>query len=616
MIKLVDRLVKEDVGMICCVDDENAGPTLDDMAAVVSLLMSFDSDQLTDLGKRYAEWQLLLAEIQAGIANDPLERSSTIEADLRDYCDERSWSDEKVIEFGNAAKDAVSGGHIGGTSVRLKEIFKNSPVDFRTYSFREWLSAAAEVVSKADQNHRVLLLVDERNENELDVDVDGIRLLADVFGKYSEKSDFIDCVVVTANCGIDQEVDESHAVFEKVSDLVKKAAGEGIGVSRPHAVFVLSKARLAAGKKANKIAMQFNVYFDRFRAARFTRHLTKASRDLLINALDEAIDSLYSIPLAALHGSVFVSSLEEGTTEIDTFLRLINIKQRFYLEREAYKNAQLSEAVQELREIPAQSLATYVFPEQLRELRSLEFERSGEHINSLYSPLACGDVFQFKGQDSKGNAILKMAILLGNPCDLTLRSEGLRQAVTGLLVPVERITVADLKARKSDSSPLAYTLESGHHPGDTAYIFRTNYAESIQLSILDLVTYSRDGNARFDPAAINAATPGLTLHQKAAIAQFKVDDELAHPQFQIFGMNMKPSKTSNLPKVKVGKRDFDYSLTYDIARVWRLNSDYAGAALGALARSISRPAFDHDFLNGWIRAGAPARAVNGEQQAA
>ena len=571
------RLRADNISIVCCIDDENASEDVDSVEQLAGILALAGPTELKFLETAHHD----VFQIVDSLTNDDeLARLDELTRALTTAAGERRWTTDNLRAFvaGLPRQEPAS----DSISAKLAGVFAGSGAEFQRFTFAEWVDQSADVIRRAAPDNRLLLLIDLTN-NDPSTSVDGVEVLARLFHDNASIRSCIDCIVVTSMHEPDTELAGSQAIYQQVREKVAT-----MGETKAHKVFVLSKARLA--EEDATVQKQMIVHFDRLKASRLGRDLAEASRRLLQEAVSEATDWLEEVSLPEFHWSVFRSSQQEGTSEIQTLLRLVSLKQGLNLENAFPSDPKIMEAITGLRSIPRQSVEHSETPQELEAMRRLEFEREGKHVNRLRRPVVCGDVFAFTGRAGGGPQKTLEAILLGNPCDLSLREDGKRNAKVGFLIPIERRMVGD------DVGKLAIVFKTGDRPTDTQYVIRPNKMAVVPLSILDLVWLNDDGVARLPADTVPALTEALSLSQQKAGGRMTANTFQTLATMQVFGLDLKP----DLTKVKVAGRGQVDEVQYPVARTWRMTQDYAAAALLEFSQTMARPAFGHDFIRGWV----------------
>lgn len=584
MTELTDRLSERKIVSIFCIDDENAPPAVESIDEAVEAIATQSPRRLRNFAKIDSRFEAL-SELRTGQNDIEVDERR---AQLRPVVEELVEKHHLLGQDFRRLGETLYQGYKGDTADRLTVPFPGRLL--QSLSFAQWREQVAGIVQGVSADARILLLVDERNDRETTVDLDGVKVLASLWRDHRAALAHIDVIVLTSNCAPDKEFEEARSLLQAVREELRAAPPLANEVTR---AFVISKDRL----DQDPLDSHFVVHLNRLRAAQLRGELVALTTQALREAVTESIGWFEQIPLSEFQGSVFVSSGNEGAAEIDTLLRLAGIRQRVGLEQKLRSDGTLRDKLAELRSFSLKQLdAEHVAASQsdLRELRHLEFERPANHVNSLMAPLACGDVFFFKS-----GAFERTAMLIGNPCDLALRSDGTRKLRRAWLVEVSRDTKAVLQKLEQDRgarAPLSYMLLTGNRDQDTAYLFNNSNIESIDLTVLDLCWTNTHGNAElYPPSALDAFGFVLppqrkrlqTLAEKARISKFG--------SIELWGADLPPTVEDSDEQV-LGEVRLDKRVSYSISRCWRLAPEFAAAVLSVLAQSMARPVFGHDYL--------------------
>lgn len=584
---MLELLKERGFKAVYCIDDENAVPHIDSLEALARAVVLATSRRR----KRLAQEDAFFNDVLPIAGRDGADTESR-QADVRAWLEEQDPEElsQARLQF---ARKVIYEGYTGPTHDRLRKQLHEAEVELRAFSFREWKEAGHELLATASMESRILLLVDEINDVEPEVDLNGQDVLADVYATQQDRLAFIDAIVVTSNCEPDAELEESQKIYEEVVGILH---ARGLEQSFKK-VFVLSKERLSD----HSLVTSFEWHLNRIEAARLSIDLAEATKQVLESAVGESLDWLKRIPLLEFHHSIFVTATNEGAAEIDTLIRLASIKQRVALEKLLRDNAHVQTLIEEMRKMTRTGLgaasSTFSTP-MLKKLREEEFERAGDHINVLRAPLASGDVFKIRLTSTTGEESEQFAMLLVNPCDLVIRQDGKRKLTTGLLVEVEKVQrqqAEQTAAAQKSGPPLTYRLATGHADDDIVYVFQNSRVESVPLYVLDLCWTNARGTVELIPSDIVATSESLTPPQRARLMNLVERSEQARfSRLEMWGHDVLHTRsqvsTETIQQVQAG-----WSVAYPIQRVWRLAPEFAAAALAALAQSLSRPVFGHDY---------------------
>jgi hypothetical protein len=582
MTALGDRLAGRSIARVYCIDDDNVPPliqTADEAAAAIATQQTRRMRAFAALDSRFNDVSLLRQQI----SNLEVDERS---AQLRPVVDELATQQGLQGKDFEALRATLYQGYKGETAEKLRVPFPGRLLT--SLSFAEWQRDAEQILGSATATSRILLLVDEINTREPDVDLDGVKLLASLWRSHRGALAFIDVIVLTSHCRPAQEFAEAQTLLESVRAELRDPALEP-QVTR---AFVLSKDRL----DQQPLEQQFVIHLNRLQAAQLRGELVTLTTQVLQEAIRDSVSWLEQIPLSQFQGSVFVSSESEGAAEIDTLLRMAAIRQRVGLEKKLRMDGELRAKIAAMRSFSLKAIdADQVTASQLelRQLRQQEFERAGDHVNSLLAPLACGDVFIFKSDQLE-----RTAMLLANPCDLVMRSDGTRKLRRGWLVELTKGAKAELLQREQQQgarAPLSYMLPTGNRDEDEAYLFNNSSIEAIDLAVLDLCWTNEGGKVAFDPrSAQQAAQFVLPPQGKRLLVLARRVNEAKFTTIELWGYDFAPV-VEQAENVELGNVRTSTRVSYEIRRDWRLAPEFAGAVLSAMSQCIARPVFGHDY---------------------
>jgi hypothetical protein len=585
--KLEDRLALRRIARVYSIDDEHAAaPRIGTVEQLAEAIHRVTQKVLKQALRRVPA----LEEFRKRRAAEGYSEldGETQKAELR-VLGERLYAEQKL-----SGDDLVAfAAFIGETKPRetAEKLSKVFGERLNVLSFERWVKDHQSIVDSANDNERILLLLDEKNDEEQHVGIDGEGILTQLWRTHSDRLAFIDTIVITSNCTRDNEFQEAQNLLESVRENVPDDV-------KPHVsrAFVLSKERLTR----EPLDAEFVIHLDRLAATQLRGELAEMTATILKQAVDESIKWLEQIPLSEFQGSIFISSQNEGAAEIETLLRLAQLRQRIQIEETLLRDGALIAKVRDLRRFSLEHLDTpYRVAAQhaLRDLREQEFARPGPQLNSFLPAISCGDVFRIV--DAKGE---RHAVLLANPCDLMLRLSGKRKLSRGWLVevikgPLEQVERHIVEKESGAGAPLVYVLKTGDQADAVTYLFRNSTVDAIDLTVLDLCWTNTSGQAALLPDQLPAAYDFVLPAQKARMKILLQASPGCFPLVEVLGSILQPTVTPVAP-YQVDGVDVNEQPSYNVERVWRLAPEFAAAILSSLAQSISRPAFGHDYLRG------------------
>lgn len=330
-------------------------------------------------------------------------------------------------------------------------------------------------------------------------------------------------------------------------------------------------------------------------------------RGTIAQSFQNAAEKLLSVPPEQLDAFVFERGYKEGVSELHVVERIItaqlgqDMRMFFGTDEAALKS------IYRLRDLRGIPLATtgMVPDENLARFRSAEIWESEELINRSYSPIACGDVFEFDPGEKDTAKIPRRFIVLAQPCDIALRPDGKRAHDLAFL--------AQLKKGKVERKPKVYPLPFKLDGEEWHCSFHD--VTVVRLSVLDLASFREDGRIRVDdghnqPHGLLASQQKIYAERTAAAAKILaaaqqiVGGGLLTDGLQLCVSQESPFKQVFAPTfvpIHNPKHDNDPSdnkkrVTWRLRRCGRIRHPYIAALLDEYLGVIGRHAFDLDFM--------------------
>ena len=426
----------------------------------------------------------------------------------------------------------------------------------------------------------------------------GLDMLQALWNGKSQGTAFI----LTHETNISGEAKTEQELREKMRDL------GGLGLP----VCVIAKERLSdKADDEEGMAAALRVGVKRAGLRRSLHEVLTRARTKLHEAIDEAALNLLTVPPEQLESHVFERGYKEGVSELHVVERAITA----HLGKEARGFFGIDEQVlastqrlRALRAIPLDTTTTAPEP-HLAAFREAEVWEAEELLNRALTPIACGDVFKLDSDEQATRTSKQKFILLGQPCDISLRPEESRRAQdTGFLVPLKTKTTLSKADPKAPLLP--FTLRGEQWACD----FRN--ASVARLSILDLASFRSDGRVRVDNEHV--APPSLLPAQQRVYEERtkSASDALADtnlrpqsgrvtPGLQMTFASADAFKHIHSPVFEDGSKQKvngqtitrPKRVTWRLRRCGRVRMPYAAALLELYTGVMSRQAFDLDFMS-------------------
>lgn len=317
-------------------------------------------------------------------------------------------------------------------------------------------------------------------------------------------------------------------------------------------------------------------------------------------ACDKFHKGLKSIDPATFNRMVIASSKAEGCWEFDALSRIIMI----YLNkgmRDGMKEQFVSfqQNTNSIRALDGPYQSEYVNHDVINMIKREEWYEETEYVNRVYSPISNGDIFKI------GN---KFFILLGQPCNLSIRPEGKRgyDLDQAFLLPL--VTKDKVKEKFHNNEGLVGRLQYPFEKEYTNVVFCDR--KRVSLSVLDLVSYNENGVAQIDLNISSNQLTGREIMQDNMLLRYDkifekirkykeaceaIDNKLEKEQkpailkFFCRAYEMGDEKVMKKPTIS------ENQIRLDVQRVGRYNNYGAHVLLQQFMGYMSRPEFPGDL---------------------
>lgn len=345
--------------------------------------------------------------------------------------------------------------------------------------------------------------------------------------------------------------------------------------------------------------------------------LRRRVRERFYEELDAVEKRLTGNAPSVLEDVVFRTSSEGGAWEADTWFRFFEALGSTNAKLKLAKNKDVRTdiaAVRQLLALKPERVDSKESVDLIRDLDEKEAYYGKDAINEAGMPIANGDIFK----TDTG----KLFVLVGQPCDLEIRSDGRRardvDAATLLPLKPTRRKIphraedqqeGEQEPRQAQAPPVqeetrsAFKMPPGCPGGSDEKEALMKPEFTVSLDILDLVSYNESGKAELNPEADDGLNPHLPGLQKRLD---KIKDEAAKTIKKVeFAEKLREAgeldKTSRNQIQKGLFRGWppfqpangamgSGSYSFNFKRIGRLRGTYADALLVAHAAARSRTA--------------------------
>lgn len=362
---------------------------------------------------------------------------------------------------------------------------------------------------------------------------------------------------------------------------------------------VLSKRRL--GQNDASLLLDG---FRRMMLVQHISHLKRTCREILEPSIAQAMTAIDEISVYDFDQAIFRSSNVEGVWEGDTYFRLFNATVQRYAQRGMHESEELREQIMQIR--GKFTNGKPVDPSEARtawKLRRRELYEDPSFVNKHYLPITNGDIFRV----TRGTGeVARTMVLVGQPCDLAVRSKGKRKFDES---DFGRMAIwLEAEAPQAGDNGKAYAFDLDYFQEDKGERSRVHvgHVHYVRLAALDLCALNNDGRASLPldttvnlPLLLPSWQKRVTLLQevwKEPLSRLPNDMGLNENQRNALmtGLIPRPCQSVNVSVSLEGDAD-NRVLTLGIERVGRMASELSTALLGAVAAYMSRPASAHDL---------------------
>lgn len=338
----------------------------------------------------------------------------------------------------------------------------------------------------------------------------------------------------------------------------------------------------------------------------YTEKMKALAKSAFEQALKDALEEFANLDPIDFEHMIVKSSEDEGVSELETLLRLYSIVQKDRVKTELLREERLSNFLGAARTVKKVVDVARTLPDaaskRLAQLRVGELYETGDLINKFKDPLRNGDLFEIGNPTS-----LKLWVLIAQPCDLMVRSNGKRAHEDNFKVAVLAPVKKGPLGKPPEAKPgQGFTLERLDHKGMQSAFVSFADATPVDLCVLDLAVLRTDGKCELN--ALEAIDKGsfasLAWDERAkrlrdaykAIAK-KVEavrEEHGDVRANEVATYLLPPTAPAAAFRKFGGYDKG-KFAYKVKRYGRVREPFATSLLAAFSRYMSRDAHEHDF---------------------
>ena len=459
----------------------------------------------------------------------------------------------------------------------------------------QWIDQKSNIVESSSPDERVLCLFDQDLTGVGLSDQAGIELLQETTLTSACDEERVYCGLLSHNFSPSEEevswrqVEKEHGVsLEKFLPISKQRLEDPFEFA--HAI------KLSAMNRTSE-------------------QLKGMARDVIDEARAYSADQLNDLTVNDFDHVIVRSSQEEGVWEIYTLFRIFGIfeyRARRDKALEVSRRQAFTLLTKKLRNFGSINTSLDKPPSsRIWAIRRTELYDEN-YINQQFQPVELGDIFESDEQK---------LILMAQPCDLVLRSDGVRKLRSGTLIPI--IFLAKRPEASEAYAECPYFSDDAHG----RWYLDFQKAVDISLDVLDLATFREDGECRFH---LSGQMPDDLFHPWKFRYNFlseKFNKLMKVIEHTLSALQAIYSTEENQKEVldqllsvfslegdsftpKYSEREFIFSLR----RVGRLLEPLASDLLTRYETFRARRAFDHDFAKDLSRGGTPSSYSPGWQK--
>jgi hypothetical protein len=348
----------------------------------------------------------------------------------------------------------------------------------------------------------------------------------------------------------------------------------------------------------------------------------------------EAIEKVGAINPYTLEAALNGDRLTDGTWGPETLLRIAtaftqdSVRAKLRADSTVHQSSELVTSLSQVR-LPSTANPDRV-RQELADIERLEYFESADHLTQLHFPLEVGDIFAFQkfaqkphqfeqrkngrgpANDAAGElgrlGVEHYMILLAQPCDLAVRSDGKRGndiefvRVAPLKVPSKGRVITHPGGGVATSFDLPFFFEDS---GGGVEV-KLSLQQYVPLSALDMCVLSVDGSGLMtaqqempEHVLPNWQKRFETLRAWVAkqVEAYKVMEPQDMPGRAADQITAALTGTVTSPKLESLISLSRSAIIYGVRRVGRLREPYRSALLSRMAQRDSRDAFDPSLID-------------------
>lgn len=341
-------------------------------------------------------------------------------------------------------------------------------------------------------------------------------------------------------------------------------------------------------------------------------YLKNESSKILRNSFKNSLIEIDELNPDSFNHVIQKSSRKEGIWEITTLIRINNIITKdnaLNILLSKSKRGKINRSLAKIRKLEKIKTGgeTPFDKAQIQRLRQKELYIESSILNKLHFPISNGDIFRINN---------KNFILLGQPCNLAMRSNGKRDIgrgkiyETGFLLEIESVSKGAFNKLRGGQLSTIGLLENSDLVSDNYSIVRFQMFQTVSLSPLDLTVFNENGKAIINLNKLENDSSTIQDSWKLRYKKLHAEFSEYRDNISTFKKLRSASKVNLQNLVYYGElfKNYDINnenilnnsgnrITIDIQRTTYYREPYSSDLLQKFMQYLSRNAFDMDFLN-------------------
>jgi hypothetical protein len=328
--------------------------------------------------------------------------------------------------------------------------------------------------------------------------------------------------------------------------------------------------------------------------------LKQETKEIIKKSATAAALKVDEVSIFDLDHIVFKVSADEGLWEPDMLFRLHSMFHRLESRQLAHETGTLETIAAQLRKVNGIPMELLPTPSSAWALQQKELYEFDEHINKNHLPIELGDIFE-----RVDGASTKKYLLLAQPCDLMVRSDGERHPELKRIPLIEIVLLVDKEPNNPTEMPY---FDSSP---EKKWFVKFKAVHFVLELLLDLCVFNQDGMAKITiggeiPLGIRPAWKKrydlLTRYWRRKVTKADMFAPADKETQAVVQVKKKVAKELNcllfdddLFKGQLSESEGMRLVTFNCKRIARLTSARAIGMLMEYTSTLGRPAYDRDF---------------------